>query len=159
MIATTSPLQDVLESVVAMRAIGGAPLGLAVVELTLGPGLMTPLHVHEQEEAVRVLEGSLVVHTASDDVALTPGDAFVAEGAVPHAMSAGAYGTRYLIASYTRSAAHYAEFVRVAAVPQPRSRGPRVPEDERALAFVAKANGIVVLGPPGALVPSASVAA
>jgi quercetin dioxygenase-like cupin family protein len=102
MTGANSQLESVLEGVAA-RADGDAPRGLAVVELTVRAGHATPLHVHSEDEALRVLEGCIVVHLADELVTLERGDTFVAEGGKPHAVAAGAGGARYLATSYVSS--------------------------------------------------------
>ena len=155
---SSEALQDVLAHATGVRA-AGAPYGLAVVELTMRPGEMTPLHVHEEYEVVRVLEGTLVVHIAGEARTLAAGDAFVIPVGEPHAVS-GEEGARFLTMSQVRSVESYERFVRAAAVPETGSSDhPPVVEEERSLALMAEANGITVLGPPGTLSARPPVAA
>ncbi len=148
MTAATHHLEDVLENV-AGRTPEVSPRGLAVVEVKVRAGHMTPLHVHDEDEAIRVIEGTVVVYVAGEVVTLGPGDARVAVGGEPHAVSAGAAGARYLTTSFVRSVERYEAFVRAVALPESPSAETRIVEEERALALVAEANGITVLGPPG----------
>ena len=155
MSATDSPVQEVLARVVAARAAAGVPSELAVVQVQVLPGETTPLHVHDEDEVVRTLEGSVVVHMPGKAVVLPAGDAHVIPLGVPQSVAGGDLGARYLTMSHVRSVEDYQRFVRAVAVPEP-SPGDPVVEEERALAFAAEANGISVLGPP---VPSALASA
>ena len=159
MSASISPLQEVLARVVAARATAGAPSGLAVVELRVRAGETTPLHVHDEDEVVRALEGSVVVHLPGKALTLPAGDAHVIPLGVPHAVAGGDEGARYLTMSHVRSAGDYERFVRAAAVPETGFSGEPVAEEERALSLAAEANGISVLGPPGAVALPAAAAA
>ena len=113
-------------------------------------GEMTPLHVHDEDEVVRLLDGTVVVHMAGEARTLAAGDVFVIPAGVPHAVS-GEQGARILTMSHVRSVELYERFVRAAAVPDAGSGDPPVVEEERALALMAEVNGITVLGPPGTL--------
>ena len=108
---------------------------------------------------MRTLEGSVVVHMPGKELTLPAGDAHVIPLGVPHAVAGGDEGARYLTMSHVRSAEDYERFVRAAAVPEAGFAGEPVVEEERALALAAEANGISVLGPPGALgTPSGAAA-
>jgi quercetin dioxygenase-like cupin family protein len=72
--------------------------GLAVVELTMGPRRMAPLHVHHrEEETFVVLEGSLTVHVGDQSILAAPGDIVVGPRDVPHRFVAGEQGARLLL--------------------------------------------------------------
>jgi quercetin dioxygenase-like cupin family protein len=72
--------------------------GLAVVELTMGPGRMAPLHVHHrEEETFLVLEGSLTFHVGEEWIPAFPGDIVVGPRDVPHRFVAGDEGARLLL--------------------------------------------------------------
>jgi quercetin dioxygenase-like cupin family protein len=155
-VSAESPLQEVLARVVAARAAAGAPSALAVVQVQAFPGQTTPLHVHDEDEVVRTLEGSVVVHTTEGPHTVDAGEARVIPLGVPHAVAAGTTGARYLSMSHVRSAEDYERFVRAVAVPDAGYE--RVPDEERALALAAQVNGISVLGPPGTPAVSAAAA-
>jgi len=152
-------LQEVLARVVAARAAAGAPSGLAVVQVQAFADQVTPLHVHDEDEVVRTLEGSVVVHTTEGAYTVEAGEASVIPLGVPHAVAAGEIGARYLAMSHVRSAEDYERFVRAVAVPDAAGRVEAVPEEDRALAHAARVNGISVLGPPGTVALAAAVAA
>jgi quercetin dioxygenase-like cupin family protein len=151
-------LQEVLARVVASRATAGVPSELAVVQVQVQPGQTTPLHVHDEDEVVRTLEGSVVLHLPGKALTLPAGDAHVIPLGVPHAVAGGDAGARYLTMSHVRSVEDYQRFVRAVAVPEAGSSAPGVVEEERAVALAAEANGISVLGPPGTLGLSATAA-
>ena len=151
MSASISPLQEVLARVVEARATVGAPSELAVVQVQVQPGETTPLHVHDEDEVVRTVEGSVVVHMPGKALLLPAGDAHVIPLGVPHAVAGGDEGARYLTLSHVRSAEDYERFVRATAVPETGVPAEPVVEEERALALAAEANGISVLGPPGTI--------
>ena len=158
MSATISPLQEVLALVVAARATAGAPSELAVVQVQVRPRETTPLHVHDEDEVVRTLEGSVVLHLPGKELTLPAGDAHVIPLGVPHSVAGGDVGARYLTMSHVRSVEDYQRFVRAVAVPEEGLRMEPVFEEERALALAAETNAISVLGPPGALDTRAAAA-
>jgi quercetin dioxygenase-like cupin family protein len=70
---------------------------LTVVELTIGPERMVPLHVHHrEEETFHLLEGSLTFHIGDSVVQAEPGDIVVGPSDVPHRFVAGPDGARVL---------------------------------------------------------------
>ena len=162
MSAPDSPLQEVLRKellgrVVAARVTAGAPSELAVVQVQAQPGETTPLHVHDEDEVVRTLEGTVILHMPGKALTLPAGDAHVIPLSVPHAVAGGEGGARYLTMSHVRSVEEYQRFVRAVAVPEDGASYEPLLEEERALALTAEVNGISVLGPPGT--PAASAAA
>ena len=132
-------LKELLAEVAATGP--GKTRDLAVLELVLAGSEMTPIHVHEHDEAFRVLEGEISLHLASGSVRLRAGDEHVAPGGEPHAVSAAAGGARYLATTYTRSISRYADFQR--AVARPGSDGLEGADVVREL---GRAAGIEVLG-------------
>jgi quercetin dioxygenase-like cupin family protein len=140
-------LLSLVETIAAMRAEVDGPANLAVVECTLRRGQMPPLHSHEVDEVFYVLEGAMIVHTGGEPVRLEAGDALVARRDQPHTQQAESDGVRFLSMAFTRSLARYEDFLRAVAAP-----GSNLRDDEAAtVAGIARANGIAVLGPPGAL--------
>jgi quercetin dioxygenase-like cupin family protein len=132
-------LIDLLAHVAAI-----APEGLrdlAVLELELAEGEMTPIHVHEHDEAFHVLEGEMFLHLAGGSVRLAAGDELTAPAGEPHAVSAGAGGARYLTTTYTRSVSSYSDFQRAVARP-----GLGNVEGTDVVRALGEAAGIEVLG-------------
>jgi quercetin dioxygenase-like cupin family protein len=159
-VGSDSVLTQVLDSIAATRGNGDgdARRGLAAVEVEMRRGEMTPLHVHGEDEAVRVLEGSVVVYAGDAYVRLVAGEAYVAPRRVPHVVAEGPTGARYLTTTFAFAVGRYQDFVRAVALPALAAEGSGI-EEERALALTAEANGIRVLGPPGSLPGSYVVAA
>jgi quercetin dioxygenase-like cupin family protein len=120
---------------------------LAVVEVTIRGGQMTPLHVHRSDEALRVLKGAIVVHVRGEQVRLVEGDELTAPAGAPHAIRGASPTARYLVAARTPSAERYAAFQRAVAVPDAGERD----EGDAVVEALAAEGGITVLGPPGAL--------
>ena len=145
-LAQETALLSLVETIATMRAEAGGPANLAVVECTLRRGQMPPLHAHDVDEVLYVLEGTLTVHCGDEPVRLEAGDSIVAPREVPHTHRADSDGVRYLSMSFTRSVARYEDFLRAVATP-----GPMHADEAGALTSIARANGIAVLGDPGAL--------
>jgi mannose-6-phosphate isomerase-like protein (cupin superfamily) len=139
---TSSPRQTTSAPALAAAAAGG----FSAVERTLRRGEMTPLHVHGHDEAYHVVEGELTLHAGTDIVWLDAGASYVVAAGVPHAHRAESDRVCVRTATVVASAARYDDFARAAAVP---SEAAPTPEDGAALAAIAAANGIVVLGLPG----------
>jgi quercetin dioxygenase-like cupin family protein len=154
---TTSPLVPLLERIVAVRGVPRT--SMALVESTLLAGLMPPLHVHDEDEAFHVLEGSVTVYAGGETVELRPGDSYVAPRGVPHTHRAAGGRARWLSLSFVSSAGLYEDFVR--AVGAPVGAGGLAPtaEDEAALLAFGAPIGIAVLGPPGLLPTEAAQSA
>lgn len=111
-------------------------------------GFMAPLHAHASAEEVRVLEGSMTVFSGSDTVLLARGDVLVVPQGVAHTFRAEASGARAVFSTSTPSASSYEDFLR--AVGRPAS-GWAQAEDAAAVAAVAGAAAVAVLGHPGML--------
>jgi quercetin dioxygenase-like cupin family protein len=145
-LAQETALLSLVETIATMRAEVDGPTNLAVVESTLRRGQMPPLHSHDEDEVFHVLEGTLIVHCGSEPVRLEAGEALVAPREVSHTHEAESDGVRYLSMTFTRSLARYEDFLRAVAAP-----GQMNTDEAAALTSMARACGIVVLGPPGAL--------
>ena len=119
---------------------------LTSVEATLRAGEMTPLHAHDMEESFLVLDGSLTVHAGGETARLGPGQSVTVPARMPHALAA-SVDTRYVASTHAREADRYADLMRAVAVPG--GEGPA--DDDAVVEFLARANGITLLGPPGTL--------
>jgi quercetin dioxygenase-like cupin family protein len=127
---------------------------LAAVEATASAGFMTPLHAHGSEEAVRVLAGSMTIFAGEDVVRLGSGETFVVAAGIAHAHRAETPGTRAIFTTFARSAGRYEDFLRAAGpVAVDPSGAPTWSHDEDAgaVAAIAAAAEVTVLGPPGML--------
>src|SRR4051794_36148469 len=143
-------LLPLLETIAARGA--GAAASVAAVETTLRRNQMTPLHVHDEDEAVHVTAGEVTLYVGEEIVRLGPGDSYIAPRDIPHTMRADAARVKLYCLTFARSAARFEEFIRAV--------GPVGPMGEAASALevIAAANGILVLGAPGAL-PAAALPA
>jgi quercetin dioxygenase-like cupin family protein len=154
--ATDASLRSLLEELAAARGKLAGRASMAVVELAADRGDSTPLHVHEEPEALHVLAGALTVYVGADTIQVSAGETFVAPARVAHAHCALVDGTSYLAASFVRSVDLYGGFLAAVGRPVPGAREDH--ESDRVVELLAAANGITVLGPPGDL-PSAALAA
>jgi mannose-6-phosphate isomerase-like protein (cupin superfamily) len=129
---------------------------VAVIEsATLSRGTMPPLHAHDRDESYRVLEGEVVFYVGHETVVARDGDVVVAPKGVPRTFLVTSVSARWLVMTTLRSLARYDDFTRGVARPA-RSRPGEVPtwpsaEEAAAVAAIAAANGIELLGPPGML--------
>lgn len=130
---------------------------LASVESSAAEGFMAPLHAHEADEAVQVLEGAITVYAGEESVQLEAGETFVVERGVAHTYRADSPQTRFVFTTLTRSASRYESFLRAAG---PVAGGVEWSADEDAaiVAAVAAAARITVFGPPGTLPQAAETA-
>jgi quercetin dioxygenase-like cupin family protein len=146
-VASDSAPAQLLETIVSMRDDAPGPKSLAVVELTLRRDEMSPLHVHDEDEAYHVLEGSLVIHAGEEHVRVEAGDAFVAPSGVLHTHRADSDQARYVTMTRVRSVQHYEDFLRAVTPPGDDASA----EDGAVAGWLAGQNGIEIVGPPGAL--------
>jgi quercetin dioxygenase-like cupin family protein len=71
--------------------------GLTVVELIMGPGRMTPPHVHHrEEETFLITRGQLTFQIGEDEIEAGPGDLVVGPRDIPHRFTAGPDGATVL---------------------------------------------------------------
>jgi quercetin dioxygenase-like cupin family protein len=151
---TDTALLPLLVRVAAATA--GAGASLTAIASAWDRGEMPPLHVHDEDEAFHVVEGSMTFFVGGDTVRLEAGEAFVAPKGVAHTHRAESERTRLLSATFVRSVSRYEDFARAAARPASGPDDPApgaFPSDaaRAGLTAMAEANGIAVLGPPGML--------
>ena len=120
---------------------------LFMFEDTMVRGKTTPLHLHpEEEEAVYVIEGELLVHVDGQEHPVSTGGLFVAPRGVPHAFLVTSKIARVL-AILTPGKAE--AFYRGASEPATSDTDPSGPVDFDRLRQSAEHNGsIQILGPP-----------
>ena len=71
--------------------------GLTVVEVTMGPGRMAPLHVHHrEEETFLITRGQLTFQIGDQTIQANPGDLVVGPRDIPHRFTAGPEGATLL---------------------------------------------------------------
>ena len=152
----TEPAAHELANAIRLAEGDARPATVAVVERTMRRGAMPALHVHDDDEAFTVLDGSMTVHAGNEAVRLEAGQTFVARGGVPHTYRAASKRVRYVAASFVRSAGDYEDFLRAVSRP-PTGDGALIAagwpntQEAAALERLAAANGIRVLGAPGEL--------
>ena len=124
----------------------------AVLETaTMARGTMPPLHAHDRDESYHVLEGEVVFYVGDEIVRARAGDVVVAPGGVPRTFRVASAAARWLVMTSVKSLARYEDFTRAAVRPAAGLTGWPSAEDAAALAAIAAANDIDVLGPPGML--------
>jgi quercetin dioxygenase-like cupin family protein len=125
--------------------------GFSVLESWAPHGDGPPLHVHRHEdEAFHVIDGELRLRVGDQNLTLGPGETALAPRGVPHTYRVRSpNGARWLI--ITRGG--FERFVRTLSRPAERPQqlpapaGPPTPERMAALARVAEAHGIDLIGP------------
>jgi mannose-6-phosphate isomerase-like protein (cupin superfamily) len=124
----------------------------AMVERTAPEGFMPPLLRRSESETYRVIDGEVVFFVGGDMVWAGPGDVVVAPRDVPRTFRAGSAGARWLVLTHVRSLDRFIDFGRAVGMPRASSSGRWPSAEERAaVASMGAANGIELLGPPGAL--------
>jgi oxalate decarboxylase/phosphoglucose isomerase-like protein (cupin superfamily) len=129
-----------------------------VIETVLPAGAMTPLHAHDEDEALQAVDGRIAVFLPDEVVTLGAGGNVLVPRGVAHTLRAET-DARLISATYVSSASRYEDFLRALAPARAGEPAPLIPEEGAGLAAVAERNGIVVLGPPGLLPASARVRA
>lgn len=126
--------------------------GVSILELWAAHGDSPPLHVHNTEdESFFVLEGMLRLNRAGEDVMLSAGEGGVVRSRVPHTYRVESHeGARFLVVT---SRGDFERFVLAASSPgeegsEPALSGPPTEEQQQALASMAAAHGIDLVGPP-----------
>ena len=86
--------------------------GAALVERSAPPGHMAPLHVHDEDETYRVMDGELTFFIGEDSVAAVEGDVVVAPAGVARTFRTGPAGASWLVLTRVRSLARFEDFGR-----------------------------------------------
>ena len=126
--------------------------GVAMVERAAAAGEMAPLHRREEKEVYRVLDGEVTFFVGSEQISAGPGDVVVAPPGAARTFRVMSDSARWLVLTRVASLERFADFSRAVGQPlqRPEQGWPSV-EEEYALAAIGRANGIELLGPPGAL--------
>lgn len=139
-----------LDSLVEVRASRGE-LPVSVVEMTVPPGDLSPLHLQDEDERVYVLDGSATFYVGGDVVHARAGDSvFIPRGRL-HAHVASEIGARWLVMT---ESGRFERFVRAVGRPAPaaelppRTRGLSYDEAEE-VTRAGLEHGIEYFGPPG----------
>jgi mannose-6-phosphate isomerase-like protein (cupin superfamily) len=109
---------------------------------------MPPLHRRYDDEAVRVLDGTVTFYVGDEVVTAAAGDVVVVPAGVARTFRVESSEARWLVLTRLRSVERYRDFGR--AVSEPAGDWPSAAELS-SVAAIAAANGIELLGPPGAL--------
>ena len=126
--------------------------GISILESRAPFRHSPPLHVHHTEDEVfQVLEGELRLRVGGDELRAVAGDVHLAPKGVPHTFRVESEaGARWLV---TTARGDFERFVRELGGPAetpelPPHSGPPTPEQVTALASVAEAHRIELVGPP-----------
>jgi mannose-6-phosphate isomerase-like protein (cupin superfamily) len=124
----------------------------AMLERSAPEGHMPPLVRRDEKETYRVLSGEVVFFIGNDMVWAGPGDVVVAPAGVARTFRVASEGACWLVLTHVRSLDRFNDFGRAVARPLPDPCSGWPSEDEQAaLVPLAAANGMELLGPPGAL--------
>jgi mannose-6-phosphate isomerase-like protein (cupin superfamily) len=137
---------------VASAASSAGAGQVAMVERSAPEGSMPPLLRRDEAETYSVLSGEVVFFVGSDMVWAGPGDVVVAPAGAPRSFRVASDGARWLVLTRVRSLDRFTDFGRAVSAPlaDPAAGWPSRAE-EATVASMAAANGIELLGPPGAL--------
>ena len=126
--------------------------GPAMVERRAQTGQMAPLYKRDEDESYRVVSGEVTFFVGGDIVLAREGDVVVAPAGVDRTFRAETDNARWIVLTRVSSFERYLDFGR--AVARPRRDGalewPSASELS-AVSALAAANGIELLGPPGAV--------
>ena len=124
-----------------------------MVERSAPSGSMAPLLRRDEAETYRVLEGEVVFFVGDDVVWAREGDVIVAPAGVERTFRVDSGGgARWLVVTHVRSLERFTDFGRAVCPPHGDPSAGWPSEHERAaVASIGAANGIELLGPPGAL--------
>lgn len=114
---------------------------------------MPPLVRRDVDETYRVLEGEVVFFVGADVVWARQGDVVVAPAGAERTFRVDSDGgARWLVITHVRSLDRFADFGRaVSAAADDPSAGWPSEHERAAVASLGAANGIELVGPPGAL--------
>jgi quercetin dioxygenase-like cupin family protein len=141
---------------VALQALMSEPTAervgtLAVVERQGRRGETTPIHRHQEEEVVHVMEGALVLVVGEERIRLRAGETYSAPRATAHALVVASERARYVHATIVNSAGLYEDFLRAVAIPVEGAHAAWEDGDATRLAALAAPNGIEILDGPHAV--------
>jgi len=144
-----------LDTLVEIRVASSAGEdGLTLIESVAPQGDSPPLHVHQNEdELFHVLDGELTLKVGDGELVLGAGESALAPKGIAHTYRVDSDTARWLV---TTTRGQFETFVRATSRPAerpelPERSAPPTPEQQAALAEVAAANGIALVGPPLAI--------
>jgi mannose-6-phosphate isomerase-like protein (cupin superfamily) len=128
--------------------------GQAVLaERSARSGFMGPLHRRSEEEVHVVIEGQVTYLVGDETVRSRPGEVVVIPSDVPRTFLVESEQARWLVFTRVSSLVRFEDFGRAVSRPAPAALSAEWhrTEEAAALAAIANANGIEILGPPGTL--------
>jgi mannose-6-phosphate isomerase-like protein (cupin superfamily) len=139
-----------VESVAADASTAGDPV--AMVERAAPHGEMAPLHRRDETEVYRVLDGDVTFFVGSEEISAGAGEVVVAPPGVARTFRVESDSARWLVLTRVASLERFQDFSRAVSQPlQTPAQGWPSEDEEYAVAAIGRANGIELLGPPGAL--------
>ena len=122
----------------------------AAVTRSVPAGFMTPLHRRDEHEIYTVLDGTVTFFIDDEIVTAKGGDVVEAPAGSERTVRADTRA-RWIVSTTVTSVERFADFGRAIAPPlREAGRGWPSQEELASLTAIASANGIELLGPPGA---------
>ncbi|HEX8854197.1 MAG TPA: cupin domain-containing protein [Thermoleophilaceae bacterium] len=138
----------------AFAALDEAPSHRQVVmiERSAAEGSMAPLHRRDEDERYRVIEGAVTFYIGAEVITAETGDVVVAPRGAARTFRVESGAARWRVLTRVASLQRYEDFARAICPPvESPADGWPSPEEESAVAAIAEANGIELIGPPGLL--------
>jgi mannose-6-phosphate isomerase-like protein (cupin superfamily) len=145
-VATEWFLEHVAAVLADDRGKGRSPV---LAERRAAGGRMPPLHTRDEDEAYRVTQGIVTFFVGGETISAGPGDVVVAPADVERTFRVESDRAVWLVLTHVRSLSRFEDFNR--AVSEPVVGGWPSLEEAATVASIASANGIELIGPPGAL--------
>jgi mannose-6-phosphate isomerase-like protein (cupin superfamily) len=140
------------ELATAALDVSERPSQTALIERSAPDGAMPPLHIRDEAETYRVLEGEVLFFIDDEVVPAGPGDVVVAAAGAARTFRVESEDARWLILTRLTSLERFLDFNRAVVEPIAVLVAGWPSEDEKAaLSSIGAANGIELLGPPGVL--------
>jgi mannose-6-phosphate isomerase-like protein (cupin superfamily) len=109
-------------------------------------GAMAPLQAHPEQTTYSVVEGAITFYVGEAETRAERGTVVLVPARTAHTFRIESEGARWRVATQVVSVARFDDLGRALAEP-----GPMTDDDAATLAAIAAANGIRILGAPGAL--------
>jgi mannose-6-phosphate isomerase-like protein (cupin superfamily) len=159
MVVTMHPLTEVRRDAATAWFADEAALAatrssghVAMVERGAREGRMPPLLRRQAAETYRVLDGEVVFFVGDDVLCARAGDVVVAPPGVPRTFRVASPEAHWLVLTEVSSLERFHDFGRAVSRPlQPPAENWPSAEEHAVVAAAGAANGIELLGPPGAL--------
>jgi gentisate 1,2-dioxygenase len=119
-----------------------------MIERSAPAGAMPPLVRRGESETYRVVQGELTFFVDGDVVHAAPGDVVHAPAGAARTFRADSDDARWLVSTHVSSLQRFIDFGRAVAMAGSEWTSP---EEKASVGSMGAANGIELLGPPGAL--------